>query len=196
MKANVILIALAVIGAAPALAQQPAEAIVEVPAVDPARLTVARALLETLMPASKRDAMIDGMMQGMMANMAQGMTNSPQFKNEIAREPRARAIFDRFFARQQATTLSMLKTNMPGMIEAMAHAYARRFTVGQMGEMQAFFATPTGRVYMEQATTIMSDPDVARWQRDLMTSTMKRMPTEMEALMAEIKALKPARRVK
>jgi hypothetical protein len=163
-------------------------------APDPARLGVARSLLSTLVPPEKRDAMIDGMMKSMMANITQGMTESPFFKEALAKEPRARSIFERFIARQQTESLTLLKQNMPSMIEAMSKAYARRFTAAQMGEMRAFFETPTGRIYIDQAATIMSDPDVAKWQRDLMASSMNRMPSEMTALMNELKALKPATR--
>jgi hypothetical protein len=60
-----------------------------------------------------------------------------------------------------------------------------------MGEMRTFFETPTGQVYIGQAATIVNDPDVAKWQRDLMTKEMGKMPAEIEAMMAEIKALPP-----
>ena len=37
----------------------------------------------------------------------------------------------------------------------------------------------------------MNDPDVQTWQRDLMTKGFSQMPKEIDAMMAEIKALKP-----
>ena len=73
----------------------------------------------------------------------------------------------------------------------MTHAYARRFTVAQMGEMRTFFETPTGQVYINQAATIVNDPDVAKWQRDLMASAMGKIPGEVDAMIAEIRALPP-----
>ena len=112
-------------------------------------------------------------------------------KAAYAAGPRAGEIFQRFFQRQQANSLAMLKTNFPGMMDAMANAYARRFTVSQMAEMRSFFETPTGQVYINQAPTVVNDPDVAKWQRTLMTSAMAKMPAEIDAMMAEIRALLP-----
>jgi hypothetical protein len=159
--------------------------------LDPARVTAARTLLDVVMPPAKRDGMIDSMMRGMMANLSQAMLGSPQMKAAFEADPRAGEIFQKFFQRQQANSLTALKANFPGMMEAMARAYARRFTVTQMGEMRTFFETPTGQVYIGQAATIVNDPDVAKWQRDLMTKEMGKMPAEIEAMMAEIKALPP-----
>jgi hypothetical protein len=159
--------------------------------LDPARLASARSLLDVVMPPAKREGMIDAIMKGMMANLSQSMLNSPQMKAAYEADPRAGEIFQRFFQRQQANSLTTLKTNFPGMMDAMANAYARRFSVAQMGEMRTFFETPTGQVYINQAATIVNDPDVAKWQRDLMTSAMSKIPAEVDAMMAEIRALPP-----
>ena len=159
--------------------------------LDPARLASARTLLDVVMPPAKRDGMIDAIMKGMMANLSQSMLNSPQMKAAYEADPRAGEIFQHFFQRQQANSLATLKANFPGMIEAMANAYARRFSITQMAEMRTFFQTPTGQVYISQAPTIVNDPDVAKWQRDLMTSAMGKIPAEIDAMMAEIRALPP-----
>ena len=157
--------------------------------IDPARLTTARALLNIVMPPAKREGMIDAIMKGMTANLQQSMQSSPQLKAAFEADPRVAEIMQRFFLKQQSASLTTLKANFPGMIEAMAHAYARRFTVAQMGEMRTFFQTPTGQVYISESPTIVNDPDVAKWQRDLMASTMGRIPAEAQAMMDEIKAL-------
>ena len=159
--------------------------------IDPARVAAARTLLDVVMPSTKRDGMIDGMLKGMMVNLSQMMVNSPKLKAAYEGDPRAGTIFQRFFVQQQQSTIAMLKQNFPGMVDAMARAYARRFTTAQMGELRAFFETPTGRLYIDQAATIASDPDVANWQRDLMAKSMARIPADVDAMMAEIKALPP-----
>jgi hypothetical protein len=186
------LIALAALVASPALAQEaPTPATQAATADAAARLTTARNLLNVILPPAKRDGMIDAIMKGMMANLSQSMFNSAPMKTAFEADPRAGEIFQRFFQRQQATSLTSLKANFPGMMDAMARAYARRFTVPQMGEMRTFFLTPTGQVYINEAATIVNDPDVAKWQRDLMAKEMARIPAEIQAMMAEIKALPP-----
>ncbi len=159
--------------------------------VDPARLSAARALLDVVLPPAKRDAMIDSIMKGMMANLAGAMQNSPQMKAAYEADPRAGEIFSRFFQSQQARSLATLKANFPDMIEAMTRAYARRFTAPQMVELRSFFMTPTGQAYVTESPTIVNDPDVAKWQRDLMANTMAKIPAAADAMMAEIRALPP-----
>ena len=202
---NPVTIALALLAATPALAQKPllvadkaplvannAPIVVrETEAIDPVRVATARTLLDVIMPPTKRDGMIDGMLKGMMANLSQLMVNSPKLKAAYEGDSRAGTIFQRYFVRQQQSSVAMLKENFPGMVDAMARAYARRFTTAQMGELRAFFETPTGRLYIDQAATIASDPDVANWQRDLMAKSMVRIPADVDAMMAEIKALPP-----
>src|SRR3546814_15125821 len=69
----------------------------------------------------------------------------------------------------------------------MARAYARRFTVAQLGEIETFFRTPTGRIYVTESMNIMSDPDIAAWQRQSIASSMERPPAELEWLSQELK---------
>ena len=200
-----VTIALALLVATPASAQKPPLVADKTPlvannaplvgraaeTVDPVRVAAARTLLDVVMPPTKRDGMIDSMLKGMMVNLSQMMVNSPKLKAAYEGDPRAGTMFQRFFAQQQQSTIAMLKENFPGMVDAMARAYARRFTTAQMGELRAFFETPTGRIYIDQAATIASDPDVANWQRDLMAKSMARIPADVDAMMAEIKALPP-----
>ena len=177
-------LAFALVVTSPALAQ-PAERL------DPARLASAGKLIDIVMPAEQREAMLGGLMQAMTLNMTKAMEGNQDVAALFKDDPRARAIFERFMARQQTESIETLRESLPGMIEAMRRAYARRFTVAQMDELSTFFATPTGRAYMAQGMSIMSDPDVAAWQQSVMTRTMARMPEQTRALAAEILALKP-----
>jgi hypothetical protein len=179
---------LALTFAAPALAQNTTP---DPARPDPARVASAKALMDVIMPPTKREAMIDTIMRGMMNNLTQMMTSSPEMTKVFGGDTRVTAIFEKFMKRQQEDSIAMLKANFPGMMDAMANAYARRFTSGQMSEMKTFFETPTGQVYIDQAATIMTDPDIAKWQQDLMAKGFANLPKEAEAMMAEIKALTP-----
>ena len=143
------------------------------------------------MPPARRDPMIAGMMAALRSNMAQSMRASPGLAEMFDKDPRVQPIFDRFVARQQAEVSALIRDNLPDMMTAMAHAYARRFTVQQMDEVARFFATPTGTLYMDQGATIMSDPDVGAWQRKMMSAQMTKMPQQIRTLTAEILALPP-----
>jgi len=171
-----------------ASAQEPAAA-----AVDPARLAEARALVDVLMPPAERERMVEAMTAPVIANVRRAMAEDPSLSEMMGANPRAREMFDAFLQKQGASTEALMREALPGMIPAMANAYARRFDVGQLREIRAFFETPTGRTYARQAATIMSDPDVAAWQRRLMTSSMSRMREDLADLTRRVAALEPKR---
>jgi hypothetical protein len=156
---------------------------------EPARLAEARKLIALVMPADERDAMIATMMNAMMANFMKGVTENPDFEAAVEKAPGAREVFGRFMEREQQQGIAVLRERMPGLVEAMARAYARRFTVAQMIEIETFVSSPTGRLYVSQSAEIMADPDVAAWQTDLARQEMARMPEEIERLKSEIDAL-------
>jgi len=150
-----------------------------VAAPDPARLAAARELIDVLMPPASRAQMIEAMIAPMLGNLQQGMAQSPMFSSAMADHPEMQTRFATFLARQQARTMTLMRDGLPGMVEAMARAYARRFDVAQCRDIKAFFATPSGRAYMQQSLTIMSDPDVAAWQRTMMQSSMANMQADV-----------------
>lgn len=156
--------------------------------VDPARLAAARELMSLIMPPAQREAMTNAMIGGVMANMTAGISNSANLEAAFAAQPAARAVWDRFIARQMQLATDDLQAEMPALIEVMAKAYARRFTLDQMADISAFFGTPTGQAYLRESMTVMSDPDVAAWQRRVMAESMGRVPAEMERFMNELKA--------
>ncbi len=175
------------IGATPA---QVAAASVAVPEAD--RLAAARRVVDAVFPAAQREQMVASMVASTNAMVEQGLARQPELAKLIEREPRARPILDRFVKKQQARSVQRLQAGIPGMIEAMGRAYARRFTVTQLGEMQAFFETPTGRVYVMQSATIMADPDITAWQSRLMADTIASIGPDTQELVQELTALAPA----
>lgn len=144
-------------------------------ALDPARLAASHELIDQLMPPATRDAMMQGMLAPMMANIRQAIMQGPNSKTD----PKIKARVDAFLDEQQAKTIADLKANMPGMIDAMSNAYARRLDVAQLHELKAFFMTPTGLAYMQAAHGALSDPDVTNWQRETMTKSLSRVRADL-----------------
>ena len=157
-------------------AQAPAAAVA---APDPARLAAARELIDVLMPPESRARMIEGMIAPMLGNLQQGIAQSPMFSSAMAQDPQMQTQFAAFMDRQQTRTMTLMRDGLPSMVDAMARAYARRFDVAQCRDIKAFFATPSGRAYMQQSLTIMADPDVAAWQRSMMESSMAHMQADV-----------------
>ncbi|MDQ2762805.1 MAG: DUF2059 domain-containing protein [Pseudomonadota bacterium] len=173
----------------PVAAQVAAPAPVPVSAPDPSRVVVARRLMDQIMPPATRDQMMRSMMGAMSQNMVGALRQNAQLRTSLEKLPGAQAVFDRFLQRQMEIGTQDLVANLPTMLDAMAKAYARRFTLVQLKEMGVFFATPTGQAYLMQAPTIMSDPDVGVWMNQLLTRSMQRLPEQMAKLKADIEAL-------
>jgi hypothetical protein len=166
----------------------PAATASSVQALDPARLAAAKAMIDVIMPPDVREAMVEGMVRPMMANIQQAVLSNPKLEAQLGAGTKARAIFDRFIARQNEQILGKLRAGMPGMFDATTHAYARRFTIEQMRDVSVFFSTPSGRAYMQQSMTIMADPDIQAWQRMLMQNSLSDLDSELATFAAEIEA--------
>ncbi|QLC22081.1 DUF2059 domain-containing protein [Parasphingopyxis sp. CP4] len=199
MKINITLAfaTAAVIGASPATAQ--AQTIVSQTAApptqpayaepEPERIEAARELLEILMPASQREAMIISMIEPMMANLEAGVLQSPELQSAFTDTPGAEALFREFLVSQRSSELALARNSLPTMMEAMARAYARRFTRREMRDIGDFFESGPGQTYLAQSTTIMADPDIAAWQRQVMAQSMQHLQTELPALMTRLSEL-------
>ena len=81
-------------------------------------------------------------------------------------------------------------------MRAVENAYARRFTVSQLNEIKAFFLTPTGQIYGEQSQTLMTDPDVVAWQKDLAARSVADAQRDAPALAAKLKAIEEKHKAK
>ena len=159
-----------------------------VTAPDPARLAAAQALIERIMPADKRDAMVEQMVRPMLDNAREAMSNAPMFADMARDNPKLASAMNGFMNEEFERSIATTKAAMPAMLDAMARAYARRFTLEQMRDVDDFFQTPSGRAYIETAPTIMSDPDVQAAQRAMMNQTMSGMQERMAKLVETLRA--------
>lgn len=185
MRGAALALALALLPAAPALAQPAATA----DAVEPVRLAAAQRVIDTMLPPAEREAMIDGMMGPMLQATWQGMMESPGMA-ELTKDPESEQIMRAHMDRIAKRANDQLKQMMPGMMTAMTRAYARRFSAPQLDEITAFFRTPTGQIYARESTRIMSDPDVQAWQRESARKMMEHMPQDAEELQRALAAKK------
>ncbi|OAN65841.1 DUF2059 domain-containing protein [Sphingomonas sp. TDK1] len=159
-----------------------------VQAPEPARLAAATALIAKIMPPQRIDTLIDQMMRPMMDNLRNAMAQSPQMQAAFAKDPKAKAMLDGFVSDELQHSMALTKASMPTMLDAMARAYARRFTVAQMRDVSAFFDTPSGKIYAEQAPTVMADPDVLAAQRAVMEKSIRGTMERAQAMVAKFAA--------
>ena len=188
--------------AAPAVAQAPPAPAAAAAPIDPARLAAAKTVAAKLLPAGTYRAMMDGTLTQMMSGMTDQMMDLPlrdimgmtgQSEADIkklgpATLKQVMAIVDPAF--QQRTRI-LMDTMMPAIVDLMetmepqvrdglAEAYARRFTVAQLGELNRFFETPTGAQYAGQSMLVYTDPAVMSRMQAMTPELMKAMPGIIE----------------
>lgn len=157
-------------------------------APEPARLAAAQALMSRIMPADKRDAMVEQMVRPMMENIRGAVFSGPKFESAKVENPKLAATIEAFMKDEFEHSIVRVKASMPAMFDAMARAYARRFTLDQLQAIDSFFQTPAGHAYVTQAPLVMTDPDFLAVQRSMMTDAMTGMQQRMAALGAKIDA--------
>jgi hypothetical protein len=72
----------------------------------------------------------------------------------------------------------------PRMREGLARAMARRFDAQQLGDINAFFATPSGHAFASQYMQLWLDPDTIRSIFGSVPEMMKLMPEMMQKFKA------------
>jgi hypothetical protein len=154
--------------------------------IDPATFAAADTLIETIMPKEGRKELIDSMVRPMIKNISDGILNNPEMQASLPEDPELINILNRFIEKQSELAIIGLDKDLPNMLTAMKRAYARQFSVKELQDAQAFFATPSGKAYMIKATGIMADPDVAKWQRDYMTNSMQETNIQLKVFLDQI----------
>ena len=185
-----VFIAVALI-AAPVLAQSSA-------APDPARIEAGRALAAKTLPVGSYQKVMEKAVPGLTDTVLKQMLNLPVKqlvglagippeqvqKLGSATIKQIMAIMDPAYEQRAQIGMRAIFTVMgevmvqvePEMREGLAEAYAGRFTAAQLGELNAFFSTPTGSAYAAQQMMIMNDPAVMARMQKIMPLIVQQMP--------------------
>lgn len=180
---------------------------------DPARLAAARQAVDYVFPSGTYARIMNGtmdrMMDSIMDSMAQmpiknlaGMSGVDTSKLGSATLAEVMEIYDPAFKqRMQIVTRTMMADIMgmmtqfePDIRDGLAQAYAARYDARQLGEMNAFFATPTGKAYAADSYAIMMSPEVMAKMQAFMPKMMQQMPAIMEKVKAATDGLPPTRK--
>jgi len=179
-----------------------------------ARLPAAQAVVGQMMPDGFYGEMMGDMMDKMLRPML-SMFSQPEFVlgARLAVEAEAvealgedeqaelTAMLDPAYEARGDAMVEVLTLRMGGMFSAMeapmreglSKAYAVRFDEGQLADIAAFFATPTGSEYARESMALFADPQV-------MQASMQALPAMMngfgdiESAMREAMAALPAER--
>lgn len=182
----------------------PGAAIAQAVPVDPARLTIADKVVARLVPQGTylrmmRDA-FPQMMDAMIARMS-GMTaadlgekdKSGKTLEQLAAEkdPAFRErmkIMTRVMGEEMGTLMNKLE---PRVRVALGRSFARRFTLQQLNDLDAFFATPSGAAFAKDYLLTFMDPEMMQEMSAAMPEMMRAMPAIMQRVEKETAHLPP-----
>jgi len=155
------------------------------PADQAAKLAEAHAIIGVMFPESQRDSMY----RKLQASLLQQMMPP---REKWMQQPGVKEIFDEFIAQATAKQRVVLEKYLPLQMDAMALAYARKFSLAELKDIDAFAHTPSGRHYLLESTAIIGDPDVAKVNTslvaDVRAATEAMMPGFKDKLIAYVKA--------
>lgn len=166
--------------------------------IDPARLAAAKITVDAVFPAGTYARMMNGTMNKMLDSMMDsvsriplrdlagigGLSEADLAKMNSTSLQQIMDIYDPAYRqRMQITTHTMMDDMVklmtsfePQLREGLAKAYARRFDTAQLAQLNAFFATPTGKAYAADSSLMMMSPDVMDTMTQITPALMKQLP--------------------
>lgn len=192
----------------PALAQDAGSTTIESAETEaaplaPARLEAAKSTVDYLFPLGTYERMMRGTMDQMMDSMLTGMSGMsmgdlagaggisrddiPEGEGEKTLGDISREADPHFEERMKISTKVMMNemvdlmvTMEPAVREALTKIYARKFTVGQLTEMNSFFATDTGSAFARDYMMVFVDPEMMQSMMSMIPEMMQAMPEIMK----------------
>lgn len=154
----------------------------KLPPVAPAQLALAQTTTTALIPPGSLEKMLDnlygklfkgllgefGGMSDVMLSIKTGVDSEKIATLDEKSKTAIADLFDPYRKQREDQLMTVVKplisealTDLEGpMRSGLAHAYARKFSAAQLGEMNAFFATPTGKAYSAEWMALQADPEV------------------------------------
>ncbi|MBL9071648.1 MAG: DUF2059 domain-containing protein [Sphingopyxis sp.] len=154
----------------------------KLPAVPSAQLALAQQTTTALVPPGSLAKMLDNMYGklfkgilgevGGMSDLMLSIKTGVETEKIEALDDKSKAaiadLLDPYRQQREDHVMNVIKpliTEALGDLEGpmrngMAYAYARKFNAQQLGDMNAFFATPTGKAYADEWMSLQADPEV------------------------------------
>jgi Uncharacterized protein conserved in bacteria (DUF2059) len=196
--------------AGPAVAQTAEPANSAETAIDPARLTAAKPVVQAIFPLGTYRRMMSGTLSQMVDQMMGSMYDmkaadllgaaAPDEKSKASTKAvvgestigafaesadpafrqRAKITMDVMFAEM----IPMMERLEPDIQTSLANIYARKFSATQLDDMARFFATPSGRAYADQSMLVFMDPEMMKSMQSFVPEFIKAMPDIMKKVEA------------
>ena len=164
----------------------------------PARLALSRTAVQGLLPDGTYARMMDGVMRGVAdrvlgltaADLGQGANakaaDTTTLRDKMAKDDpnfdERMRIMEKVIGEEFAKMTAIIE---PRLRDGLARSMARRFDEKQLGDLNAFLATDSGRAYGRQSMAMWVDPDVMRAMISTLPEMMKGMPDAAKRIESE-----------
>lgn len=156
--------------------------------IDPARLAVANRLALMMIAADGSGPVRDMALAAFDAEIAL-LRENDEFKTISRENAAARRLMDRLATDVRSTTLNMFNANAQAQRDDLAAAWARRFSVSELTEIEAFNASPVGRRLLAEQIQIAREVAQGRGARALQAAIERATQPIMAAFMRDVQAL-------
>ncbi|MFM5947662.1 MAG: DUF2059 domain-containing protein [Novosphingobium sp.] len=166
-------ISLALIPLAPSDAQTPQKADAEdLHDLDPRAISAAHQLLDIITPPATRQAKLAERFKFIADQTPATYATMPSSK-----DPKFNELVDKNMDEMWQGMVAVMGQHMPALYDAMARAYARKFSAAELGEILAFAKTPAGLKFLQSGNLIAQDVDVVGVQQQMLTDLTSELPT-------------------
>ncbi len=171
--------------------------------IDPVRLEAAKKTVDYLFPLGTYERMMKGTMDQMMSQMMMSMGNMrmgdlagaggvakgdmPEGMGDKTLAEMATEMDPHYQERTQISTKVIMDEMVdlmigmePAVRGALTNIYARKFSVGQLTEMNGFFATDTGSAFARDYMMVFVDPEMMQSMMTMVPEMMQAMPEIMK----------------
>lgn len=162
---RICLSALAFLLANSATAMAQAPSLPPATAVDQARLTEAKAIIDIMFPPLQREQIMQKMVSDLITPF-----KSKFMANEIS-DPGLSALTKEAIDNVIQSERLLMNKHLPLMFDAMATAYTREFSLAELRDVHAFALSPAGGHYLKRSVAIIADPAVQKVNLDMMTES-------------------------
>jgi hypothetical protein len=175
-------------------------------AIDPARQAAADRAVAALVPDGvytrmMRDqfpAMMDAITAQMMGmkpedfgQPADGKTMAETMRESDPAYEERMKITTRVMSQEMGTVMGRME---PRVRAGLGRAFARKFTVQQLSDLNAFFATPSGKAFAGEYLALFADPEMMTEMTAMAPEMMKAMPEMMKKVEAATAHLPPVKK--
>ncbi len=182
--------------------------------IDAARLAAAETTVDYLFPLGTYERMMKGTMDQLMDKMLEGVNAmtignlagaSGASSDEMTEDEKAKTFgeiakeADPYFEERMKISTRVMMNEMvdlmttmePAIRTALSKIYARKYSVSQLGEMNAFFATDTGSAFARDYMMVFVDPEMMQSMMSMVPEMMSAMPDIMKKVEEATKHLPP-----